>query len=302
MPDAGARAFSVLAANVGNIDLLECDSAIYKLCDFAQEGRISAHVQKAMPDIALLSELITPAQCEALAASVDETHVCHPSHQGEQARRILGAGYTIACEPRRGYECIAVRKGFAKIDGCEDGAFCRGLSRTATPVDGCDDGFTLSSVTIELDGEKVDLVVAHPPSGATDESRTCRADFLPAALEEGGSIRTQRLAIIGGDFNMDPFRRGEDVDGAYVRSKVRFSFQSGEQALVMHSGLPETNPPFWSAPLNRQTWDLVISNGFQGRCITLGAADDFPALDAPQGEDIHRLDHLAQYCLLSRAR
>lgn len=302
MPDAGAGAFSVLAANVGNIDVLRCDSALYKLCDAAQEARITAAIARAKPDVALLSELITPAQCEALADLVDEGHVCHPSRRAQepdQARRMLGPGYTISCEPRRGYECIAVRVGFASIEGCAEGKVCRGLSRTATPVAGCDDGFTLSAVTAKFDGTKLDLIVAHPPSGAMPENKQCRAAFLPAALDEAGSLRTQPRVILGGDFNMDPYRKAGDADVAYWRSRVRFEASASGPALVMHSGLTENDPPFWSAPLNRQTWDHVLSTGFVGRCLTLGAADGFPALDAPQGEEIHRLDHLAQYCLLS---
>jgi hypothetical protein len=305
MPDAGAGAFSVLAANVGNIDLLSCDSAIYKLCDAAQEARITAAIARARPDIALLAEVITPAQCDALADQVDAGHVCHPSNRAsepDQVRRLLGPEYTIACEPRRGYECIGVRAGFATLEGCADGALCRGLLRSAPPVSGCDEGFTLSAATVKLDGRKLDLVVAHPPSGAMPESKQCRASFLPAALGDLGgpdSLRTQPRAILGGDFNMDPWRKAGDVDVTYWRERVRFSFSAPGPALVMHSGAAETDPPFWSAPLNRQTWDHLLSTGFVGRCVTLGAAEGFPALDAPQGEEIHRLDHLAQYCLLS---
>lgn len=307
MPDAGPRAFSVLAANVGNIDLFECDSAIFKLCNAAQEARLTAALARARPDIALLSEVITPEQCDALQDSVDAGHVCHRDHRAsepDQVRRLLGPDYTITCEPRRGYECIAVRKGFATLEGCADGALCRGLSRTAPPVAGCDDGFTLSAVTATLDGRELDLVVAHPPSGAMAANKQCRADFLPAALGEVGapdSVRTQPRAILGGDFNMDPFRRAGDVDVTYWRERVRFSYAAGGPALVMHSGLPESNPPLWSAPLNKQTWDHVLSTGFVGRCVTLGAAAGFPALDAPQGAELSRLDHLAQYCLLSVA-
>lgn len=305
MPDAGAGAFSLLAANVGNIDLFECDGAIYKLCDAAQEARITAAIAKARPDVVLLSEVITPGQCDELEGQVDAGHVCHPSNRAtepDQVRRLLGPEYTIGCEPRRGYECIGVRAGFASMEGCADGALCRGLLRAATPIAGCDEGFTLSAATVKLDGQKLDLIVAHPPSGAMAENKQCRAAFLPAALGEVGgpdSLRTQPRVILGGDFNMDPYRKAGDPDVTYWRERVRFSYATPGPALALHSGLPEADPPRWSAPLNRQTWDHVLSSGFVGRCVTLGAAEGFPSLDAPQGEEIHRLDHLAQYCLLS---
>lgn len=306
VPDAGARAFSLLAANVGNIDLFRCDTAIFKLCAKDQEDRIAAAIARAKPDVALLSELVTPEQCDALGPRVEPWHVCHPTNRAQepdQARRLLGAGYTIACEPRRGYECVAVRSAFATLEGCAPGALCRGLLRSAAPVAGCDEGFTISAVTATVDGEAVDLVVAHPPSGLTPQSIACRRDFLPAALAPrgvGSSLRQAGLALIGGDFNLDPFRRPMDADVQLWRERVRFSSSSPGGALLQHSGLPEHDPPYWTAPLTRSTWDHVLSEGFAGRCATLGAQKDHPALDEQKGTDLERLDHLAQYCVVSR--
>lgn len=300
------RAFSVLAANVGNIDLFRCDRAIFKLCAMDQEGRITAALARARPDVVLLSEVITPEQCDALGSTVEASHVCHPSNRAsepDQARRLLGPDYTIACEPRRGYECIAVRKTFATIEGCAAGALCRGLLRSAPPVTGCDEGFSIAAVTATIDQEAVDLIVAHPPSGLMPANVACRRDFLPAALSPkgtAGSLRQSPLAIIGGDFNLDPFRRPMDADVVFWREQVRFSASAAGGALVQHSGLPEHDPPYWSAWLTHQTWDHVLSEGFVGRCMTLGAQKGFPALDESKGTELERLDHLAQYCTLSR--
>lgn len=306
VPDAGARAFSLLAANVGNIDLFRCDRAIFKLCAKDQEDRITAAIARARPDVVLLSEVITPEQCDTLGPTVDASHVCHPSNRAtepDQARRLLGAEYTIACEPRRGYECVAVRKSFAKLEGCEPGALCRGLLRSAPPVPGCDEGFSIAAVTATIDGQAVDLVVAHPPSGLMPANITCRREFLPAALAAKGapgSLRQSPLALIGGDFNLDPFRRPMDADVVYWREQVRFSASATGGALLQHSGLPEHDPPYWSAWLTHLTWDHVLSEGFAGRCVTLGAKKDYPALDGAMGTELERLDHLAQYCVLSR--
>ncbi|MBL8920314.1 MAG: hypothetical protein JNJ54_15715 [Myxococcaceae bacterium] len=308
VPEAGPGAFSLLAANVGNIDLFRCDTAVFKLCAKDQEDRIAAAIARAKPDVVLLSEVITPAQCDALGPSVEPWHVCHPANRAQepdQVRRLLGSAYTIACEPRRGYECVAVRTGFATLDGCEQGELCRGQLRSAMPVAGCDEGFTIAGVTATIDGEAVDLVVAHPPSGLMPANIACRRDFLPAALSpmgEGASLRRAPLAVIGGDFNLDPFRRPMDADVQLWRERVRFSVTATGGALLQHSGLPEHDPPWWSAPLTRSTWDHVLSEGFAGRCATLGAQRNYPALDEQKGSDLERLDHLAQYCVLSRAR
>ena len=57
--DAGPRAFSVLAANVGNIDAIQCDGALHEFCNAAQEARVIRGIARVRPDIALLSETIT---------------------------------------------------------------------------------------------------------------------------------------------------------------------------------------------------------------------------------------------------
>jgi hypothetical protein len=177
MTEAGKNAFSVLAANVGNIDVFRCDSAIYKLCAADQEQRIADRIARLKPDIALLAEVMAPEQCAGIA-DPPEWHVCavHPS--GDQARRLLGDDYTIACEPRRGYECIGIRKEFAQLDACKSGQLCRGALRTFPPVDGCDDGFTIAAATARID-EKVDLLVGHPPSGFAAENAACRRPIFP---------------------------------------------------------------------------------------------------------------------------
>ncbi len=74
MPDAGPRAFSVVAANLGNIDVTQCDGALYEPCNAAQEARVIGGIARVRPDIALLSETITqpilpaafgPQRCKA---------------------------------------------------------------------------------------------------------------------------------------------------------------------------------------------------------------------------------------------
>lgn len=307
MPEAGDGGFSVLAANVGNIDLFRCDTAAFKLCAKDQEDRIAAALRRARPDVALLSELITPEQCDALASTVEPWHVCHPTNRSvepDQVRRLLGDEYTIACEPRRGFECIAVRQSFAELLGCPPGGLCRGRLRGAAPVPGCDEGFTVGAITATIDGAQVDLVVAHPPSGLTAANIECRRATLESLLappRSAGALRENALAIVGGDFNLDPYRRPMDADVRLLRERSRFSLTSDGGPLVFHSGLPENDPPLWTTPLTKSTWDHLLSEGFIGRCVTLGARKAFPPLDEAKGSDVERLDHLAPYCVLSRA-
>lgn len=300
MPEAGKNAFSVLAANVGNLDVFRCDSAIYKLCAADQEQRIADRIARLKPDIALLSEVLAPEQCAGIA-NPPPWHVCAVHPDGDQARRLLGDDYTIACEPRRGYECIGIRKAFAELEECKAGQLCRGALRSVPPVAGCDDGFTLAAATARIDGERVDLLVGHPPSGFMAENAACRRAYLPGALAprgEEGSLRDAPRALFGGDLNLDPWRTPSDPDTAYFRERVRLDGKS-TAPFAAHSGPVEHDPPYWTSVLIRKTLDHVVSEGLTGRCLTLGAAPSAPALDLQLGAELERLDHLAQYCVLS---
>lgn len=304
MPEAPESGLHVLFANVGNVDVYRCDSSVFKLCAQEAEEAIRVRLAEIRPDIVALSELITQEVCEG-AAEWPAWHVCHPSFGGgerSQARRLLGPGYTIVCETRKGYECVGVRTGAGRIAGCEEGALCRN-ARSMAPVDGCDDGFTLSAVTVEWSGRTLDVINAHPPSDSfSARVPHCRVPYLKAALEPQGvpeSLRKADVAIFGGDLNFDPYRApATDADVQYWNERVSLSRDDAARAFALHSGAIEHDPPYWTTPLLRRTLDHVTSVGMKGRCRTLGAAKDHPALDRNTGTELQRLDHLAQWCLL----
>jgi hypothetical protein len=296
VPAAGSRGFSLLAANVGNADVLRCDTAVFKLCSAESEHAVAERIAALRPDVVLLTEVLTSSVC-ALQQSWEPWHACHPENRAaepEQVRRLLGAEYVIACEPRNGYECVAVRRGFATFEG---------EVRVAPAVAGCDSGFTVSAVTLRVDGRLLDLINAHPPSGASPEAMACRRASLEAVLEPPGSassLRLNPLALMGGDFNFDPYRgSATDPDVAYWRKRVRRRWSVPGGPFVSHSGPVERDPPYRTSPLLRKTLDHVASEGLIGRCVTLGGARYHPPLDMNLGGELQRLDHLAQYCVLS---
>ncbi len=303
---AGQDTISVLAANVGNIDVLRCGGAVYKLCNVDSELAVKTRLRDLRPDVVLLQEVITPTVCARIQDLVDDQHVCHPAHtavEPEQPRRLLGPDYTITCDDRAGYECIAVHRDVGTLDGCATGSLCRGAAHAVDAVMGCDDGFTITGNTATVRGQRVDLFSAHPQSGNTSANQQCRKAYLDQVLDPnaGLPLRVAPRAILGGDLNMDPWRTtSADPEVVTWNTFVTPHNDDVTRPWTYHSGAVEHDPPYWSAWLVHRTWDHVISDGYQGRCVTLGAAPDVAPLDFSAGaQDIDLLDHLALWCHLA---
>ena len=306
MPAGGADSFDVLVANVGNIDFSRCTSVAYNLCWAELEETIAGRIAALEPDVVLLQEVLTPSQCEGLSG-LSEDHACNRTDPRPQARRLLGEDYTLVCDARRGYECVGVHRDFGAIDGCSMGELCSQGARTGPPVDGCSDGFTISAVTIQTGSERFDVINAHPPSDAdgAEAGQKCREQYLQHVFGADPSLMESDTVLVGGDFNLDPWRQqATNPDIALWKRAVDTTFgtHAGEDAsFTYHSGVVEHDPPYWSAPILAQTLDHVVSNGLVGRCVTLGAHPGRAPLDRGIGNEIERMDHLAQWCQLDFA-
>jgi hypothetical protein len=311
MPSAeqGTAPFRAIVANVGNIDLLRCSNVAFNLCGVETEEAVATRIAALAPDLVLLQEILTPAQCEALGdearASLGEDHLCHPSNASadHQARRLLGPDFTIACDARAGYECIGLRSARGTLHGCDDGALCEGGARVAPPGEGCDPGFSVSAVTLTIDDTTLDVVNAHPPSGDGEASVACRLGQLEHALEPPGAegaLREHALTLAAGDFNFDPWRGDpESADVAYWTDRVSPRFDEPEGTFAYHSGIVEHDPPHYTSILPR-TLDHAVSAGLIGRCVTMGAVSEGDRIDAGGSSvAIERLDHLALLCELA---
>ncbi|QDG52026.1 hypothetical protein FIV42_15135 [Persicimonas caeni] len=307
MPEAGDDSFSALVANVGNIDFRRCNDVAFNLCWTEMEQTIAGRIAELAPDVVLLQEVLDPQQCAAVQ-NPPADHACHPDHtanEPSQARRLLGADYTIVCDDRNGYECVGVRTDVGSIDGCEPGVLCERSARTAPPVEGCDEGFTLSAVTVHTDAASFDIVNGHPPSdaGGATEGRECRKGYFEHVFGPDASLVTSDKVLVGGDLNFDPFRQSEDYpDVALWSAHVGLDgpAQAGDSpSFAYHSGIVEHDPPYWTSPISKTTLDHVVSRGLIGRCKTMGAHPGLAPLDMAVGEQLERLDHLALWCQLS---
>ncbi|MFU8802981.1 MAG: endonuclease/exonuclease/phosphatase family protein [Bradymonadaceae bacterium] len=302
MPEAGAESFSVLVANVGNIDITRCTSVAFNLCWVEQEEIIAARIAERDPDVILLQEVLAADQCDAVE-DPGEDHICHPSFDPavpDQVRRLVGDDYTIACDARHGWECIAVKVGVGSIEGCDDGTFCADGARVAPVVDECEPGFTASAVTATIAGRTLDIVNVHPPSNISGPvaGQACRRAYLEYVFGNGDTIVESDLVFVGGDFNMDPYREDEGAPDISYWSEFVGLHYGGEKEFAYHSGIVENDPPYWTSVFSRKTLDHAVSNGLIGRCVTLGAQAGYGPIDDFHGTAIERLDHLALWCRL----
>lgn len=291
-PSAPERVtFTFLQANVGN-SLLACDDPyVYKLCEQGVEDAVRERIAALAPDVIALQEVLPDGFCDTLAVPEDDPRfVCHSdnlSDQPSQVRRLVGPDYDVLCDDRNGYECVAARPGVLQRPYL-----------VAPPVDSdadeeCSAGFSVGSVGIALDGAAgFTLVNGHPQSAFIG---ACRAKQLDQVFADDGLA--QGATLLSGDWNLDPYRAGEDpsvdvwIEQVGPDDATRFQY---------HSGVAERQPPY---PTNvvaglASVLDHVASTSLEGTCQTLGEAPGTERLDGLVGGGC---DHRALFCALTDA-
>ncbi len=294
----GVPPFVLLQANIGNL-ALGCKDYIYKLCDAATESAITSSVRAHAPDVVALQEVSTAVQCAALTET-DPAKVCHPSRTAvdpDQARRVLGPDFTIVCNARNSFECVAVRTSFGSIVGCSDGAICLRGARTSPAAPGCSDGFTVSSVVVTpRRGDAFTIVNGHPPSGPTAASIACREEQVRRIFEDVGgdsALVARERSLITGDFNLDPYA---DDEASVVTFRRHVGELGSGKRFRYHSGIAEHDPPYKTGftIATARVLDHVASDFLAGTCTTLGEAPGTTRLDGGTGTD-----HRALLCMLT---
>jgi endonuclease/exonuclease/phosphatase family metal-dependent hydrolase len=293
----------VLTANIGNADIFNCNDYLYKLCLTSQENILAKNIAALNPDIVLLQEVFDDGICASMDAETHSDRVCYKYNEKqihEQARRVIGQSYTIACESRSHYECIAIKSGFATISGCPVGHICiQGTGLTHDVPSGCDSKAGLFGIDVDFGSNYIVSVVnAHPQ--ATGES--CRAAQLRRIFDGYADVPalalSNRRTIVAGDMNMDPYR--DDLTNEDV---IAWKEHVGTgKPFYYLSGIAEHNPPYKTS-ITGSTLDHVISNFATGSCATLGEAPGTTRLDGVTiGTDYYQPetnDHRAILCNLA---
>ena len=287
-PSGSELGFSVLTVNVGNSDP-RCLPVLLKLCRNDVEKRLAENIQKLAPDVIAFQETLPPDKCPSWL-EIDPGNSCSILSEQPQVRRLVGDKYTIVCESRNSYECIAVHESAGSIQDCAQGELCI-TERVDIHEEGCRSNVSVMGATVEVRGKVFDIINAHPES----RNAECRAFSIQQifARPDGtaGLVQEDHVLIVG-DLNMDPWRE----DDVSVQTWNSYVGSSETHPFYYHSGVAESQPPFYTLqyPTFSRTYDHVVSNFLFGTTVVLGESPGTVRLDGGSG-----MDHRAVYGSLS---
>jgi hypothetical protein len=282
--------YRVMSVNVGNADINNCRNYSYKICLERVLEAVRDGVARHKPHLIAMQEVFPADYCKKIDEQ-DPLKLCYGYKQDfvEPVRRILGDDYTIVCDTRHQFDCIAVHIDAGTIAGCERGKHCV-TAETAAGVQHCDDGFSVSAADVTLGKVSLRVVNAHPDS----LNRECRKAQLQQIFEKDPLLARGSRVIAMGDFNLDPYRTDPKDDPSVA---LWHNFVGEGKAFYYHSGIAEHDPPYPTDLLQR-TIDHVISNFARGVCKTLGQAPGTERIDGEPPTLLAGLDHLALLCEL----
>ncbi len=210
------------------------------------------------PDIVGFQETFWSGACPDIPDELHAQFVCETWSAGDPtvALAVLGDGYRVACHPGKPDKCIAVKKSFGTIRGC-DADFCLD-ALAGEGVDDCGRGARVARAIVDLaDDTTLEVVNVHGSSGLSDDDVRCRT----AQFEQAFANASERSIVLG-DLNTDPIRFYDGDESAKTfrdRSQAagfRFLTEVGEDATPTYGGVVNI--------------DHVLSNFADGTCWFAG--------------------------------
>lgn len=315
--------FTVLQANIGNVDPVCILQVRGKLCHQEVENRIAQRIQQLKPDIVNLQEVLPDWMCRQgkVGGPGLACHQYQTRPVRDQVRRLLGSQYTIVCEPHHSWDCIGLRSDTVSVKPDEKGNICptKGLCGTerlsagdqkavnsdqayhpyyaSTIESSLDDGFHITALDVVLKGQPLRLINAHPQSGIQSKQQQARSEQIKHMFLR---FATQTRTLITGDLNLDPFRWNDSSVQTFNQFVDNYDSKGqliAPKAFHYHSG-PVEQPPVWPPrltaeyrwPIPSSTLDHVLSNFARGTCRTLDGSEH---LSGGKGTD-----HKALWCQL----
>jgi hypothetical protein len=279
------RSFSLLSVNVGNTSPW-CWPYVVKLCRRDVEERLARNIQALRPDLIAIQEVLPPWLCQKWRLSLPG-NVCAGDNEVPQVRRLVGPDYSIACDGRNQFECIALHVDAGRIEGVGAGGLTITDRIDRDGAEGCRRSVSIVAATVQIKDRTFDVVNAH----AENRDPACRLAAI-RQIFEGDHLIREPYVLLAGDYNMDPWRE-DDVSTHYWRQQVG---EAGNGAYVYHSGIAEAQPPYPTLryPFLARTYDHVVSNFLTGVCQVLGESPGTERLDGGRG-----CDHRAVFGILS---
>ena len=244
------------------------------------------------PDIIGFQEIFYSGECETIPDSEKAGFVCESWQPGDPtvAQVILGEGYQVACHMGKSDKCLAVKKRFATIVGCDQDLCLDFLDGAEVP--GCGSGSRIGRAQLGLaDGGNLVVVNVHGSSGLKLDDTQCRTKQFALVFEDmnGSPAANGDRNIIVGDLNTDPGRAD--------------TFDPSAQKLKEHVGqgrrfqfITEVGPDAVPTYAGNFNIDHVISDAFSGSCWAAGVTEGHPPVS-----QIAYFDHTPGVCRL-RAR
>ena len=253
-----------------------------------------AFFAEQQPDVVAFQEVFYSGDCPSVPAQAQTAFVCETWAIGDPsvANVVLGSGYQVACHLERPDKCVAVRRAFGTIRGCDSDLCLDGLDGARVPD--CGRGSRVGRAVIDTaDGQELTVVSIHGSSGIFADDIACRTrqfDQLFVDLGDGSDEPAANgdINLVLGDFNTDPVR-GQRIDESATHlmalvERAGFAFVSeiGQDGLGTYAG-------------GVIAIDHVLSDKLEGSCVAPGYSDDVPRIYEPP-----YFDHTPIVCDLSR--
>lgn len=235
-----------------------------------------AFFAETAPDVVAFQEIFHPEECELVPEEARAGFVCETWAAGDPfvTQMVLGDAYQVACNLEKSDKCIAVRRAFGRIVGC-DADVCMDFLGGGR-VDGCGGGSRIGQANIELlkqgepTGQIITVVSVHGSSGFTIDDMACRErqfDQVWIDLLDGTGMPAARgsLNVVLGDFNTDP-ARARRIDSS-ARRLLELVEMFGYE-FISEVGLDA--PGSYGGAVDI---DHVLSDAFEGTCTIPGVTE-----------------------------
>ncbi|MGE0327960.1 MAG: hypothetical protein AB7S68_36955 [Polyangiaceae bacterium] len=244
-------------------------------------------------DIIAFQEIFYSGECENVPDEAKRGFVCETWQPGDPsvAQMILGAGYRVACNIEKRDKCIAVRKDFAAIRGCDQDLCLDSLAGARVPD--CGGGSRVGRAELDLvDGGELTVVLVHGSSGIEQKDQDCRVQQFQQVFEQLDpnidAVKSPPAAngvrnLVLGDLNTDPGRNFDfDESAAYFAAHA-----DGTQFHFVTDVGPEATPTYGGL----FNIDHIVSDYYDGSCITAGVSEGVPGVTSTV-----YFDHKPVYC------